>query len=146
MLIKDGAVFGVKDDNGKEIYSKNVLIACGGKSYPRTGSTGDGYKLAKQAGHTIVSPVPGLVPITSEDDFCRQLQGLTLKNTGLKVIRKEDNKTIYTDFGEMLFTHFGLSGPMVLSASAHIDDPKNNKYIIEYSSNENIISRSFKII
>ncbi len=130
LIIKDGCVFGVKDENGNEIYSKNVLVACGGKSYPRTGSTGDGYHLAKQAGHTIISPVPSLVPITSKDDFCSQLQGLTLKNTGLKVIRKRDNKIIYTDFGEMLFTHFGISGPMVLSASAHIDDPNDNKYEI----------------
>lgn len=128
LIIEDGAVCGVIDSEGNKFYADNVIIACGGKSYPKTGSTGEGYSLARQAGHTIIPPRPSLVPIVSSDSFCSELQGLALKNINLKAVRKSDGKVIFEDFGEMLFTHFGVSGPVVLSASAHIDEPKGGNY------------------
>lgn len=120
IVAEDSAVKAVKA-GGKLYNCDSVIIATGGLSYPRTGSTGDGYKFAKKLGHTIIEPKPSLVPLVSPDKLCKDLQGLSLKNVGLKVSDSSD-KTIYTDFGEMLFTHFGLSGPMILSASCNIKD------------------------
>ncbi|MCI9112485.1 MAG: NAD(P)/FAD-dependent oxidoreductase [Eubacterium sp.] len=105
-----------------------AAVCTGGKSYPATGSTGDGYTLARSAGHTIIRIRPSLVPLVCSNNFIPKLQGLSLKNISVKL--QKDNKTMYTDFGEMLFTHFGISGPVVLSASSHIRDIKDGKYKI----------------
>lgn len=130
LLTDDGKVIGVRTDDGNEIYAESVIIATGGLSYPGTGSTGDGYELAKQGGHKITELVPSLVPLEIHEGFCSDLMGLSLRNTAIKVIDTENGKTVYTDFGEMLFTHFGVSGPMILSASAHMRNMKSGKYKI----------------
>ncbi len=105
-------------DGGDKIPCDKVCLCTGGKSYPLTGSTGDGYRLAKSAGHTVTPLRPSLVPLVCSDDFIKDLQGLSLKNISIKVL--EDGSEIYNDFGEMLFTHYGLSGPVILSASSHM--------------------------
>lgn len=128
IIIEDGAVIGVKCKNSI-FYADSVIICCGGKSYPLTGSAGDGYKLAKQAGHTIIELKPSLVPLESKNSDCKAMQGLSLKNVSLKIEDKNTNKIVYSDFGEMLFTHFGMSGPMILSASSHIRDITDGKYL-----------------
>lgn len=125
LIIEDGICCGVVAQ-GKEYRSNSVLIACGGKSYSSTGSTGDGYTLAEQAGHTVTELKPSLVPIVSDDKFCSELMGLSLRNVTLKLY--DGGKVIYSEFGEMLFTHFGLSGPLVLSASSHIRQMQKNRY------------------
>ncbi len=130
LLQADGKVTGVKTEDGNEIYADSVIIATGGLSYPGTGSTGDGYKLAEQAGHKIADLVPSLVPLEIHEGFCSDLMGLSLRNTAIRVEDTENGKTVYTDFGEMLFTHFGVSGPMILSASAHMRNMKSGKYKI----------------
>ena len=113
-------VIGVKVNN-KIINANKIIIATGGKSYPLTGSTGDGYEIAKKLGHTITKIKPSLVPLEIvEKNQCIELQGLSLKNVEIKLIDSESNKSIYNDFGEMLFTHFGVSGPIILSSSAHL--------------------------
>ena len=118
-------VIGVKT-NKHEFFADKVIIATGGKSYPLTGSTGDGYKLAKNVGHTIKQIKPSLIPfVCNEKDICQELQGLSLKNAGIFIEDILKNKKIYDDFGEMLFTHFGVSGPVILSASAHLVRYKN---------------------
>lgn len=113
-----GVVSGVLTDN-REIACKAVILATGGISYPLTGSTGDGYRMASQLGHTVTELVPSLIPLEAEGDDCARMQGLALKNVAFS-IRNEKNKTIYSEQGELLFTHFGLSGPVILSASAHM--------------------------
>lgn len=125
LIIENGLCCGVTVD-GREYRSNSVLIACGGKSYSSTGSTGDGYKLAEQAGHTITELKPSLVPVVSEDRFCAELMGLSLRNVTLKLY--DGTKIIYSELGEMLFTHFGVSGPLVLSASSHIRNMQKNRY------------------
>lgn len=130
LIIEDNAVKGVRTMSGKDYYCDKVIVATGGKSYPLTGSTGAGYNFARQAGHTIITPKPSLVPIVSPDGLCKSLQGLALKNISLAVISKADKSVLYSDFGEMLFTHFGLSGPVVLSSSAHLADKKVDDYYI----------------
>lgn len=131
LIIKDGVLKGVRTFDGEEIAADKVIIATGGKSYPLTGSTGDGYELARQAGHTIIEPKPSLVPLNAHEGFCTDLMGLSLRNVTMKVIdTKKKNKIIYDDFGEMLFTHFGISGPMVLSASSRIRDMEPGRYIV----------------
>lgn len=125
LIIEDSKVCGVTAQ-GKEYRSNSVLIACGGKSYSVTGSTGDGYRLAESAGHTITELKPSLVPIVSEDKFCAELMGLSLRNVTLKLYDRD--KVIYIEMGEMLFTHFGVSGPLVLSASSHIREMQKNRY------------------
>ena len=113
-------VIGVKVNN-KIINANKIIIATGGKSYPLTGSTGDGYEIAKKLGHTITKIKPSLVPLEIvEKNQCIELQGLSLKNVEIKLTDSESNKSIYNDFGEMLFTHFGVSGPIILSSSAHL--------------------------
>ena len=129
LVVKDGVLKGVRTFDGEEIAADKVIIATGGKSYPLTGSTGDGYELARQAGHTIIEPKPSLVPLNAHEGFCTDLMGLSLRNVTMKVIDTK-NKIIYDDFGEMLFTHFGVSGPMVLSASSRISDMEPGRYII----------------
>ena len=130
LIIEDGDVIGVKCQE-ETYYADSVIVCCGGKSYPLTGSTGDGYMLAKQAGHTIEELKPSLVPLESKNTDCKSMQGLALKNVGLKIIDNSSQRTVYTDFGEMLFTHFGVSGPMILSASSHIRDITDGKYMAE---------------
>lgn len=130
LIIKNGELCGVKLANSTVMYADRVIIACGGMSYPLTGSTGDGYSLARQAGHTIVQPKPSLVPLVSNDSYCKKLQGLSLKNVSISVIDNTTGKEIYKDFGEMLFTHFGVSGPIILSASAHMSKLESNKYSV----------------
>lgn len=131
ILVKDNQVYGVKTKN--KIYEADkVIIATGGLSYPMTGSTGDGYEMAKQVSHTVTELKPSLVAMTTEGESleeCQMLQGLTLKNVAIKVF--ENNKKVYDDFGEMLFTHFGISGPIVLSASAHLVRTKMKNAIFE---------------
>ena len=116
---------GVKT-NKEDILADKIILATGGKSYPLTGSTGDGYNLAKKLGHTITPIKPSLVPLeVYQRDLCKELQGLSLRNVGMKIIDNNKNKTIYEDFGEMIFTHFGVSGPTILSSSAHLVRYKN---------------------
>ena len=117
---------GVRGTSGREYKADAVLVATGGLSYPTTGSTGDGYKLAQQAGHTLVEPVPSLVSLVSNDADCKKMMGLALKNVTLTL--HEDGKPIFEEQGEMLFTHFGISGPLTLSASSHLGDMKKHKY------------------
>lgn len=127
LLIEDGALCGVITSDG-EHRADAVIVCTGGKSYPLTGSDGDGYKLAEQAGHTVTPLSPSLVPITAEGSLCPSLQGLSLKNVRLSIVSTANGKTVFEDFGEMMFTHFGLTGPMVLSASAHLPDIAPGKY------------------
>ena len=115
----------VELENGKILEADKVIIATGGKSYPRTGSTGDGYKFAKELGHTIITPKASIVPLEADKELCQSLQGLSLKNVKIQLKNIENNKKIYDDFGEMLFTHFGVSGPTILSSSAHLLRVKN---------------------
>ncbi len=115
-------VLGVRCGDGREFRAAATLLACGGTSYPQTGSTGDGYVLAAQAGHRIIPPVPSLIPILTEEKEPREMQGLSLKNVTLTVSRGE--KPVFSELGELLFTHFGVSGPLVLSASAHMEGQK----------------------
>jgi predicted Rossmann fold flavoprotein len=129
-----------KDDerfiiNGNEslIYDK-VILATGGRSYPRTGSDGSGHRLARKLGHTVTPLYASLVPLESPSEYCEMMQGLSLKNVGLRIER--DGKLLYSDFGEMLFTHFGVSGPMILSASAHLagESLNNVSLIIDWKN------------
>lgn len=122
-------VLGVELDDGKEIKTDKIILATGGKSYPVTGSTGDGYKLAKDLGHTITKIEPSLVPLTSHDEVCKELQGLSLRNVAIQL--QICDKEVYKDFGEMLFTHFGVSGPIVLSASSYLVKTKNIEQILK---------------
>ena len=127
LIVEDGRAVGVRTDE-REYFADAVIVATGGKSYPKTGSDGDGYALARSVGHTIVPILPSLVPIVSDSKICPSLQGLSLKNVSLCIVQKQSGKKIYDDFGEMMFTHFGLTGPMVLSASAHIPDIASGGY------------------
>jgi predicted Rossmann fold flavoprotein len=110
-----------------EVSCKAAILCTGGMSYPGTGSTGEGYALAAGLGHTIIPPRPSLVPLESDDAYCVELQGFSLKNVTLRVF-DEDSKPVYEELGEMLFTHFGVSGPLVLSASAHMGDFAQHRY------------------
>ena len=125
LAVREGQLSVVRTEKGGELKDcKAFILATGGASYPRTGSTGDGYRLAREAGHTIVPIRGSLVPLESEDLCCARLQGLSLRNVELRV-RNERGKTVFREQGELLFTHFGLSGPLVLSASAHMDFAKS---------------------
>lgn len=126
--ISDNRITAVVLDNGEKIECDSVAVCTGGKSYPATGSTGDGYRLAKSVGHTVTDIYPALVPIVCSNNFIPSLQGLSLKNISIKLIK--NGKTVYTDFGEMLFTHFGVSGPVILSASSHMDGKDCSGYTI----------------
>lgn len=130
LLISDGSVRGVLLEDGSEYAADCVIVATGGVSYPLTGSTGDGYELAKQAGHSVTELKPSLVPLVCHEGFCSDLQGLSLKNVSISVIDTNSYKEVYKDFGEMLFTHFGVSGPMILSASSHLKDITPRRYEI----------------
>ena len=125
-------VEGVKLEDENIIKAEKIILATGGKSYPLTGSTGDGYKMAKELGHTITNIKPSLVPLeTYQTSICQQLQGLGLKNIKIKIINTEKNKTIYEDFGELMFTHFGISGPTILSSTAHLAHYKDIDKLLE---------------
>ena len=120
ILTDENGVAGVKTA-GESLSARWVILATGGMSYPTTGSTGDGYEMARKLGHTIITPEGSLVPLECAGDDCRDMQGLSLRNVGVKLLNRK-NKVIYKDFGELLFTHFGVSGPTVLSASAHLKE------------------------
>ena len=125
LLVEENKIVGVIANENK-IEADKVILATGGKSYPLTGSTGDGYKLVKKLGHTVTEIKPSLVPLESYyKDMCKDLQGLSLRNVKIQVKDIENNKTIYEDFGEMIFTHFGVSGPTILSSSSHLVRYKN---------------------
>lgn len=126
LIIENGTVTGVKLKSGGKISADAVVVATGGMSYKQTGSTGDGYKFAKQAGHTVVPPTASLVPLVAKGSDCQKMMGLSLKNVNLSL--KCKNKTVFSEMGEMLFTHFGISGPLVLSASCHIKDKNISDY------------------
>ncbi len=129
LILDEGVCKGVVDETGRRFFADRVVICTGGVSYPTTGSTGDGYDLARQAGHTVIPPHGSLVPLECAEPLCEKAQGLSLKNCGLTVLdTARKNKVVYTDFGEMLFTHFGVSGPMILSASAHLRDITEGRY------------------
>ncbi len=130
LIIEDGAVKGCRTDDGRAFFADNVLIATGGMSYPGTGSTGDGYTLAKQAGHTITDLKPSLVPLECHEGWCTEAMGLSLRNVEIRVEDAQTYKEVYKDFGEMLFTHFGVSGPMILSASSHMRNMEKGRYVI----------------
>lgn len=129
VLTEGGRAVGVKTAQGA-YHAQGVILCCGGASYPGTGSNGDGYKLASQLGHTMVKPTPSLVPLVERGDWCSQLMGLSLRNCGVKVTQQGKKKPVYEDFGELLFTHFGLSGPTILSASAHLHPMEPGKYTV----------------
>ena len=150
IIVKDGSVTGVEytfNNNKYTINADKVILATGGKSYPTTGSTGDGYEMAKRLGHTITEIKPSLIPIVANEnsaiekinlgsyknskELCKSLQGLSLKNVKIQFEDIEKNKVIYDDFGEMLFTHFGISGPTILSSSAHIIRYKNINQLLK---------------
>ena len=120
ILTENGCVIGVKLENGEKIYGAKVILATGGKSYPLTGSKGEGYEMVKSLGHTIEKIRGSLVPLVADKMLCQSMQGLSLRNVGIQIKDIEKNKKIYDDFGEMLFTHFGISGPTILSSSAHL--------------------------
>ena len=112
----------------KKYPADSVIICTGGRSYSVTGSDGDGYKFARRAGHTVTELKPSLVPIVCEGRICPRMQGLSLKNVSLKIVHRDSGKCVYEDFGEMMFTHFGITGPMVLSASAHLPNISDKIY------------------
>jgi len=119
ILIKDGKVTGVERMNGSIMEANSVVLAVGGKSYPLTGSTGDGYEMARRLGHTVTPLKPSLIPLITKESWIKDLQGLSLKNIAV-TFKTNNGKEIYNDFGEMIFTHFGVSGPVILSASRHL--------------------------
>lgn len=129
--VTDGHINFAKDDEGNTYCADKYIIATGGKSYPLTGSTGDGYTLAQQCGHTITELKPALVPLDTSDAWTGKLQGLALKNIAVTVRDNETYNEVFHDFGELLFTHFGVSGPVILSASSHMKNMNPNRYSIE---------------
>lgn len=121
LIQQDGNVTGVKTEKGS-VQANRVILAVGGCSYPATGSTGDGYRMAKAVGHTIVEPVGSLVPMVEDGIWCAKMQGLALRNAAVRLL--DGQKTVHEEFGELLFTHYGLSGPVILSCSAHMEQAK----------------------
>lgn len=137
ILVSNGKAIGVKysiNNTSHELLADKIILATGGKSYPVTGSTGDGYILAKELGHTITKIKPSLIPLTASEkslNICKQLQGLSLINVSITLKDITKNKVIYEDFGEMLFTHWGVSGPIILSSSAHLLRYKNIEELLQ---------------
>lgn len=127
LLTQDGRAVGVVAA-GKERSHAAVILATGGCSYPQTGSTGDGHAFAREAGHSVTRLTPSLVPLVEDGRFCASVQGLSLRNVALSVRDTRSGKEIFRDFGEMLFTHFGITGPLVLSASAHMTEMEKGRY------------------
>ncbi len=120
IIVKDNVAKGIETDQKEKIFADKIILATGGKSYSATGSTGDGYNMAEKLGHTIQKIRGSLVPLTGDKELCQSLQGLSLRNVKIEFKDKEKDKKIYEDFGELLFTHFGVSGPTILSGSAHL--------------------------
>ncbi len=129
LVVSDGEIKGVFCESKKEYLGASVIVATGGLSYSKTGSTGDGYRLAKKVGHSIVTPRASLVGIKVAGSECKEMQGLSLKNTKLSLYNKTNGKCVYSEMGEMLFTHFGVSGPIALSASAYLTEIAQNYYL-----------------
>ncbi|MGE5473716.1 MAG: NAD(P)/FAD-dependent oxidoreductase [Ignavibacteriales bacterium] len=121
LIIENNSIKSVKLKDGRVLECDSFILATGGISYPKTGSTGDGYRIAKEAGHTVVEPKPSLVPLTTREKWVAELMGLSLKNVSIRILYK-NKKVLYEDFGEMLFTHFGVSGPIIISSSRHLLD------------------------
>lgn len=148
---ESGAVTGVVLSDGNILSADSVVIATGGLSYPVTGSTGDGYRFASALGHTVTELLPSLVSIECHEGFCSKLSGLSLKNVSLSVFEEEKKKAVFSEMGEMIFTHFGISGPLVLSASANIKNIARKKYkavidlkpALSYEQLDNRILRDF---
>ena len=130
LRVQNGCVCGVLTEDGTTYDCSRVIVATGGLSYPLTGSTGDGYRFAASVGHTIIEPKPSLVPLVCHEGFCSDLMGLSLRNVTLQAIDTKKSRTIYSELGEMLFTHFGVSGPLVLSASAHMRQMERGRYAL----------------
>lgn len=128
LLVKNGKIAGIRLQKGEKEQADAVIIAAGGLSYPLTGSTGDGFRMAEKEGHTVKETHPSLVPFVIKEEWCKNLQGLSLKNVRIELVEK-DKKAFYNGFGEMLFTHFGVSGPLILSASSYYVGRKNMKNI-----------------
>lgn len=128
IMHENNYVCGVLTKTFKKIDCNRVIVATGGASYPLTGSTGDGYEFAKELGHTIINPHPSLIPLLVQEDYVKDLQGLSLKNVAIKINR--GSKCVYEDFGEMIFTHYGLSGPVILSASSNLKNIEESNYKI----------------
>ena len=131
ILTENSAVTGVRLNDGEEVFAEKIILCTGGLSYPLTGSTGDGYKMAEKLGHTVTPLRASLVPICIKEGFVSKLMGLSLKNVTLTVYDKNKKKPIFSELGEMLFTHFGISGPLALSASAHLKDIGKTEYFCE---------------
>ena len=127
LLVEDGCISGLRYGESEEAFDA-VIVCTGGRSYSMTGSDGDGYRFATDVGHTVTPLHPSLVPLVAEGKLCASLQGLSLKNVSLTIKLAQSSKVIYEDFGEMLFTHYGITGPLVLSASAHLSDITPGKY------------------
>lgn len=136
------AVEGVKMVTGEFLACDKVVICTGGKSYHKTGSDGSGYKIVEELGHTIIAPKASIVPLEADKKLCQSMQGLSLKNVKIELKNIESNQKIYEDFGEMLFTHFGVSGPTILSSSAHLLRVKNVDELLKNRKNKAI--RRFK--
>ncbi len=130
LAVQEDGISGICCKSGNRYHAAAVIVATGGLSYPLTGSTGDGYRFAKAVGHTVAPPTPSLVPLVIQEQWCKELQGLSLRNVTLTVKETQTGKSLYSELGEMLFTHFGISGPLVLSCSAHMRDMKSGKYRI----------------
>lgn len=128
IIAQDGRAAGVRLADGKTLAADAVIVATGGLSYPVTGSTGDGYRMAKAVGHTIIEPRASLVPLVTKGNECRKMAGLSLRNVKLSVLKK--GKAVFAEQGEMLFTHYGVSGPLVLSASAFVEDADIDDYLL----------------
>lgn len=147
-VLKDGDRFVIRVNDKGVVTADSCIVATGGVSYPLTGSTGDGYRFAKSMGHTIVEPKASLVPLVTEEKYVSDLMGLSLKNVAISL--KKGNKEVYSDFGEMLFTHFGMSGPVILSASSHIRDSERYtisvdlKPALDFKTLDNRILRDFE--
>lgn len=139
IITENEKISGVKLENGTEIACDKCIIATGGKSYSSTGSTGDGYILLEKLGHSIKEIKPGLVPLKSEDKICKELQGLSLRNVKVSLIDKTNNKILYSEFGEMMFSHFGVTGPVILSASSKLNTVKNIKEKLDKNQIELVI-------
>lgn len=129
LILEQGRCLGVRTADGREFRAGTTLLATGGLSYPKTGSDGTGYRLAEEAGHTIVPPMPSLIPLVTKENWCRDAMGLSLRNVTLRLYRGE--KCVFEDLGEMLFTHFGVSGPLVLSAIALMRKGSPEDYRLE---------------
>lgn len=132
IIVEENRAVGIIYNDKEKLYANKIILATGGKSYPTTGSTGEGYKIAKELGHTINEIKPSLVPLEIyQKNECKAMQGLSLRNIGIKIMDSEKNKLIYEDFGEMLFAHFGVSGPVIISSSAHLVRYKNIEELLK---------------